>query len=144
PLLRQIGVQLQVFLLVGGYIFFRVDRLDRALGNADPAVDALVGIDRQHVPARAERIGGTDVYAVGVLAGDAGLGDDVGHLAHSVEVDKDLCAVDLIRCFCRLSNACDSLRRSNSSGIGRPCEYRKSSVTGASSTSCAESAPSPK
>jgi hypothetical protein len=50
-----------------------------ALGDAHRAVDALVGLDDQHVRPLAEAIDRADVDAVGVLALDAGFNDDVSH-----------------------------------------------------------------
>jgi len=44
-----------------------------------PAVDALVGVDHQHVLALVEAVDGADLDAVHVLALDAVFGDDVGH-----------------------------------------------------------------
>ena len=66
-------------LLVARDVFLGNDRVDRALGDADGAVDALVGVDRQEVRAFTEAIDRADVDAVGVLAADARFEDDVGH-----------------------------------------------------------------
>src|SRR5882724_11382566 len=66
-------------LLVARHVFFRHDRVDRALGNAHRAIDAFVGIDGQEVRTFAEAIDGTYVNAVGIFAADAGFGNDVGH-----------------------------------------------------------------
>src|SRR5688500_12938098 len=54
PMLRQLGVQLDHVLLVARHVLLRHDRVDRALGNAHGAVDALVGVDREEVRAFAE------------------------------------------------------------------------------------------
>ena len=59
-------------LLRVGHVVLGEDRLDRALGDAQRAVDALVGVDHQHVRAFAEAVDRADVDAVGVLALDAG------------------------------------------------------------------------
>ena len=56
-----------------------VDRAHRAFGDADGAVDAFVRVDDEEVRALAKRIDGAHVDAVGVLAVDAGFGDDEGH-----------------------------------------------------------------
>src|SRR4051812_31865406 len=45
PALRQLGIERDHVLLVARHVFLRHDRVDRALGNADGAIDALVGID---------------------------------------------------------------------------------------------------
>src|SRR6266851_4440071 len=81
PDLRQLCIEGGEFLLFLGQIFFGNDRVDRAFGNADGAVDALVRVDHQHVRALVEAIDRADVDAVGVLALDAAFGDDVGHRA---------------------------------------------------------------
>ena len=57
------------------------DGLRRALGLAHPAVDALVGMDDEHVVAFVEAVHGTHFHAVHVLALDAVFGDDVSHLS---------------------------------------------------------------
>ena len=55
------------------------DRLDRAFRHAGLAVDAFVGMDVNHLVSLVEAFHGADHHAVGVLAGEAGLGDDVRH-----------------------------------------------------------------
>src|SRR5438034_8255059 len=86
PVLRQIGVELDHVLLIAGHVFLRHDRVDRALGNAHRAIDALIGSDGEEVRPFAEAVDRTHVDAVGVLAADARFGDDVGHdEARSVE-----------------------------------------------------------
>src|SRR6185295_14688000 len=77
PFQREFGIQLQP--LVGLGIGIRHDRLGRAFRLADPAVDALVRVDDEHVLALVEAVHGADFDAVHVLALDAGFGDDVGH-----------------------------------------------------------------
>src|SRR6266513_705174 len=62
------------------------DRVDRALGDADGAIDALVRIDHQHVRPLVEAVDRADVDAVGVLAFDAAFGDDVSHRAISLSL----------------------------------------------------------
>src|SRR2546429_7346812 len=66
----------------------REDRLDRARRDARPAVDALVGVNIEHVRARegvfvlarVDAVHRTDIHARGVLRSDARLADDIGHL----------------------------------------------------------------
>src|SRR6478735_5102318 len=77
--LRELHVELDEAHLVRRHVLFGVDRVDRALGDADRAVDAFVRVDHQHVRPFAEAVHGADVHAVGVLAADTGFGDDVGH-----------------------------------------------------------------
>ena len=55
------------------------NRLDWALGHAGLTVDALVGVDVDHLVPLVEALDGAHHDAVGVLAGKTGLGDDVGH-----------------------------------------------------------------
>ena len=57
----------------------RLDRLGRAFGLADAAVDALVGVDDEHVLAFIEAVDGANLDAVHVFAADAVVRDDVGH-----------------------------------------------------------------
>src|SRR6185503_13655233 len=77
PLHRELGVQLEP--LVGLGIGIGHDRLGRAFGLADAAVDALIRVDDEHVLALVEAVHGADFDAIHVLALDAGFGDDVGH-----------------------------------------------------------------
>jgi hypothetical protein len=67
-------------LLVVGHVVLGEDGLHRAFRHAQGAVDALVGVDHQHVRPLPEAVHGADIHAVGVLALDAALGDDVSHL----------------------------------------------------------------
>src|SRR6185436_9142379 len=77
PLDREIGVHLEPLLRLG--VGVRQDRLGRALGLAHAAVDALVGVDDEHVLALVEAVDRADLDAVHIFAADAGVGDDVGH-----------------------------------------------------------------
>src|SRR3954471_8075458 len=79
PLRRELTVLGDEVLLRVGHIVLGEDRLDRALGNAQRAVDAFVRIDDEHVRPFAEAIDRADVDAVGVLALDAGFGHNVSH-----------------------------------------------------------------
>src|ERR1700683_4105815 len=65
--------------LLGNRIAVGDDRLDRAFRLAYPAVDALVGVDDQHVLTLVEAIDGADLHAIHIFAADTGLGDDIGH-----------------------------------------------------------------
>ena len=62
-----------------GQALLREDRLRRAHGLAGAAVDALVGVDDEEVRPLVEAVDRAHLDAVGVLALDARLGDDVGH-----------------------------------------------------------------
>src|SRR5690349_19627354 len=81
PLHRELGIHLQPLLRLA--VGVGNDGVGRALGLAHAAVDALVGMDHQHVVALVEAIDGADLHAVHVLALDAVFGDDVGHRASS-------------------------------------------------------------
>ena len=58
-----------------------LDRFGWAFGLADAAIDALVGIDDEHVLAFIEAVHGAHFDAVHVFAFDTGFGDDKGHFA---------------------------------------------------------------
>ena len=75
----EIGVDLEPFLEPA--LGVGKDRLGRAFGLADAAVDALVGVDDEHVLAFVEAIDRADLDAIHIFAFDAGVGDDVGHAA---------------------------------------------------------------
>src|SRR5690606_3354354 len=74
-----VGVDLQPFLEAG--IGIGLDRLGRAFRLAHAAVDALVGVDDEHVLALVEAIDRTDLDAVHILALDAIVRDNIGHRA---------------------------------------------------------------
>ena len=85
--LEVVGVDRDVALPLLGHFVEREDRLDRARRHAGAAVDALVGIDVQHlrglecrfVLAGMDAIDRTDVHARGIFGADARLGNNVGH-----------------------------------------------------------------
>ena len=79
PGLGQFDVQGNKLALIIWHVFFGINGVDGALGNADCAVDALIWVNDQKVWALAEAVHGTDVYTVGVAAFDTGFGNDVGH-----------------------------------------------------------------
>jgi hypothetical protein len=58
-----------------------LDRLGRAFRLAHAAIDALVGMDDEHVLAFIEAVDRTHLDAIHVLALDAIVGDDIGHAA---------------------------------------------------------------
>jgi hypothetical protein len=59
-----------------------LDRVDRALRLADAAIDALVGMDDEHVVALVEAVDRANFDTIGVFALDANFSDDVGHRSH--------------------------------------------------------------
>ena len=77
---RQLSVELGHVLLAFWHVFFCVDGVHRALGDAHGAVDALVGVDGEKVGAFAEAVDRTNVHTVGVLTLDTGFGDYVRHV----------------------------------------------------------------
>src|SRR5688572_14580514 len=77
PLDRKIRVDLEPLLRLG--VRVRQDCLGRALGLAHAAVDALVGMDDEHVVALVEAVDRAHLDTVHVLALDAVFGDDVSH-----------------------------------------------------------------
>ena len=75
PLLRVFAIELDP--LLKARLGVSLDSVDRALGHAHPAVDALIGVDDEHVLALVEAVDGTHRNAIGGLALDAPLIDDV-------------------------------------------------------------------
>jgi hypothetical protein len=66
------------------------DRLDRAFGNASFAVDALIGMDVEDLLPFVEALDRANDHAVGVLAAEAGLANNVSH--DSPRATKKKCA----------------------------------------------------
>src|SRR6185437_4299385 len=87
------GIDRKVFFLPCRHVHFRKDRVHRTLGHAQGAVDARVGIDHQEIRAFMEAVDRAHLDAVGVLAVDAVVGDDMGHGHDSVRGMSPLCAV---------------------------------------------------
>src|SRR6185312_15235259 len=77
PGLGVLPVHLDPFFGVG--LAVGLDRLGGTFRLADAAIDALVGMDDEHVFALVEAIHGTDFDAVHVLTFDAGFVDDIRH-----------------------------------------------------------------
>ena len=63
----------------GGNLLLGVDRLDRAFGLAQRAVDALVRVDHEKIRTLVEAVHGTYLHAVHVFALDAAFGDHERH-----------------------------------------------------------------
>ena len=86
PALGVFAIELQP--LISAFVGIGLDGVNRALGFAYPAVNALVWMDDEHIFAFIEAIDGTDFHAIGVFALDAVFVDDVSHacvrLAHSL------------------------------------------------------------
>ena len=66
-------------LLISWHIIFLIDGVYRALWNADGAVNALIRIDDQEIGAFAKAVNRANIDTVGVLAADAGFGNNVSH-----------------------------------------------------------------
>ena len=79
PDFRQFGVERGETFLARGDVFFGLYGVDRALGYAHRAVNALVRINDEEIRAFLEAVDGADVDAVGVLALDAAFGNNVSH-----------------------------------------------------------------
>ncbi|CAH2403416.1 hypothetical protein MES5069_370105 [Mesorhizobium escarrei] len=77
PFIGVFGVDLQPF--VEPWLGVRLDRVGRAFRFADATVDALVGMDDEHVLALIETVDRTDLDAVHVFAFYAIIGHDIGH-----------------------------------------------------------------
>src|SRR4051794_16501018 len=87
-----IGVLLEVLsihqseaLPLGRNFLLRKNRVDRALGDADPAVDALIRVDKVLIVAgqSVDALYRAHVRAGSVLHSNARLGDHIGHVALS-------------------------------------------------------------
>ena len=61
------------------YVVFVIDSIDRTLGNTRFAINAVVGINEQHLRALVKAVAGADDDAIGILAPDARLRHDIGH-----------------------------------------------------------------
>ena len=77
PLLGIFGVDLEPFLQPG--LGIRLDRIGGAFRLANTTVNAVIGMDNQHVFTLVEAIHGADFHAVHLFALDAVFRDDVGH-----------------------------------------------------------------
>jgi hypothetical protein len=68
-----------------GELVLRIDGLHGTDGHARITVDALVGLDCEEVWAFIEAVHRANLDAIGVLAVDAGLGDDVRHTGKEIQ-----------------------------------------------------------
>ena len=78
PNCRVLAVEVEP--LFGPWLRVGLDSVNRAFRLANTAIDAFVGMDDEHVFAFVEAVHRTDLDAVRVLAANAVLVDDVGHL----------------------------------------------------------------
>src|SRR6266581_8846477 len=107
PDLGQVGIQGDEAALRLGHVVGVEYRLGRALGNAQRAVDALVGVDDEKIRPFAKTIDGTDLDAIGVLALDAGFGHHKSHrplLCRPSALAPDA-ARRRIQAYCSMRNA---------------------------------------
>src|SRR4029078_10019801 len=81
PALRILPVKFQPFVEI--WLGIALDRVDRALRLAHAAVDALIGVDNEHVLALVKTVHGAHFDAIGVLTRDETFGDDVSHRFHT-------------------------------------------------------------
>lgn len=72
-------VEFDVALPFLGHVVLVEDRLDRAFGNASFAVNALLGVDVEHLVALVKAFDRAYHYAIGVFASRARFGNDVSH-----------------------------------------------------------------
>ena len=79
PLGRQFGIQLDKVFLAFRHIIVGKDGLGRTFRLAQGAVNTFLWIDDQKVGAFVEAVDGTDIHAVGVLAFDTILYNNVSH-----------------------------------------------------------------
>ena len=77
PLLRVFAVQFEPFLEAGFGV--GLDCIDRAFRFANSAIDALVGMNDEHVFAFVEAVYRADFHTIGEFAFDAGIHHDIGH-----------------------------------------------------------------
>src|SRR5215475_7483454 len=79
PQLRELRVERLELLLVARNVVLGEDRLHRAFGDAERAVDAFVRVDDQKIRTFPEAIDRAHVHAVGVFAANAAFGYYVSH-----------------------------------------------------------------
>ena len=63
-----LSIDIDIFLPLGGHATFAVNCFNRASWNACSAVDAIIGVDYEHVPVLVEAFYGALGDAIGVLA----------------------------------------------------------------------------
>lgn len=80
---RFLGVQGDAMMLGSGDIIVLKNRLHGAFGDTQHAVNADLGIDVKRQRRFVETVDRANFDAVGVLAVEAGFGDDMSHDAHS-------------------------------------------------------------
>ena len=66
-------------MLIARHIIFSVDCIDRALRNANCAIDALVWVDHEKIGTLAKAVNWANINAVGVFAADTRFGNNVSH-----------------------------------------------------------------
>src|SRR5678815_3082384 len=80
PVLGKVGVERDEMLLACRHVVLGKDRVGRALGLAQRAVDTLFGIDHEEVRSLVKAVDRADFHAIGVLALDAVFSDDKRHV----------------------------------------------------------------
>jgi len=80
PGLGILPIDLEPALKVG--LGIRLDGVNRAFGLANSAIDALVGMNDEHILALVEAVYRADLHAIGILAFDTNFRDDVSHRSH--------------------------------------------------------------
>jgi hypothetical protein len=79
PLRCQFGIQLDKVFLAFRYVIFGEDGFGRAFRFAQSAVNAFLRIDDQEIRTFVEAVDGADIHAVGILAFDTVLYNNVSH-----------------------------------------------------------------
>ena len=77
--LNHLHVEGDVGEVFGRHVVILIDCLDRAFGSTGSAVDAVIGVDVEHLGAFVEAFGWADCDASSVFAADAFLGYDISH-----------------------------------------------------------------
>src|SRR5436190_4355046 len=77
PALGIFGVHLEPFFQA--WLGIGLDRVGRTFGLANPAIDAFVWMNDQHVFTLVEAIYGAHLNAIGIFALNTGFSDDVSH-----------------------------------------------------------------
>jgi hypothetical protein len=98
---RHFGVELDEGLLIFGHVVLMEDGLDGAFGHASFAVDALVGVNVEDLFAFVKALDGADDNAIGVLAAEARLANNVGHVEITPRAEQKVCDLAKVSEFVR-------------------------------------------
>ncbi len=79
PLQAELGIERDEFFLAGGHVIFGKDRICRAFGLTQSAIDAFLGVDDQKIGPFVETVYRADIDTVGIFALDTVFGNYVCH-----------------------------------------------------------------